>query len=503
MPQDDNPIIKRRILSQNIKWWLVSLGLAAIVFAILRLPSNHSTVFAQSTYEDWTTPIKISEAPGNIRDPIILVDQSDKVHIFWRFTDLSENQNGTGLDLIFYTQWNGLSWSQPFDLLALSDAKAPSATVDQNDILHLIWHGLNNTLYYRQAPADGAASISSWSKPEALAQSLLNAQIIAGRDGQLYVGYPGLDTSGPYYMSSEDGGVTWSFPVNISKTSRPDSMADVVRLAISDNGDIHVVWTEFQSPDHWPPLGVFYSHSNDGGRTWATPIEFAGYGYDEINIALGDNETVHVAWNGSALVSGRYHSWSSDGGKTWSEVITVIPPEQCGGSIGPPPLVVDSQGDLHLITTDGFCVWYTSWQNQRWKSPVCISGEENSAITHTEGPAMTLGMGNQLHVAFWLENRENINIPQSLWYTSLKTSAPKSTPRSTIPSLPSPTPQLNDHPTVSSSSIPELTVTSDLNGKEEGIVSSTPGKPMVLGILPAVIFLFGVLMIWGWSRRRY
>jgi hypothetical protein len=176
---------------------------------------------------------------------------------------------------------------------------------------------------------------------------------------------------------------------------------------------MHVVWTEFYYPESWPPHGVFYSRSIDGGSTWSVPKVMAQGGFDQININVVDDNNIHVVWNGAAGTGGRYHRWSSDGGQTWSDTEEVIP-AGLGGTEGLPQLVSDQSGTVHMLTTHlGGCLWYTYLANQIWMPPSCISGER----TLIEEPSLTVSEGNKLHAVFW-DNRE------SLWYTTGVTNAP-------------------------------------------------------------------------------
>src|SRR6185295_10758085 len=135
----------------------------------------------------------------------------------------------------------------------------------------------------------------------------------------------------------------------------PHAAADFTRIAISPQRTLHVVWTEFEFPQAWPPRGVFHARSTDGGRTWSAPTELAGKGFDQVSIALVDDQTIHVAWNGMAGVWGRYHRWSSDGGATWSAATQLF---SAGGTEGPPPLLVDAARRVHLITTHDSSAWH-------------------------------------------------------------------------------------------------------------------------------------------------
>jgi hypothetical protein len=470
------------------------ITLIIVAVAGILLTSVESTTQAQSNSDEWSTPILLFDGTnqGTIFTPIVVADQSGMVHVFWRFV-VSEGDDQTGPQLIYYTRWDGTSWTEPIDVIASSFISDPSMTVDRTGQMHLVQFGPNSQLYYTQAPVSKAHSAYSWSNPTVVEQTNMRMQIIADTTGKLHLVYPGTETSGPFYQTSDDGGDMWSFPVNISRTSLFNASADYVRLVVSNDGTLHAVWTEFQLPDGWPPVGLFYSHSADGGQTWSEAFELAGEGYNQINVATLDDNIVHVVWNGMAGVHGRYHRWSWDGGRTWSETTKLNTREQ-EGSTGPPPLVVDSGGTMHLLMTDGDmdgddCLLYSAWQSQRWSEPICISGPEAKTSNYIEEPTMTASEGNRLHAVFW-DNR------QRLWYTTKQTLSPH------VPVVPFPIEVETSAPALSPTTSPTLNPTphpkptSAVSWDEtiEGNNTFNPGTPLLVAVMPVALFI-GIIML--------
>jgi hypothetical protein len=267
--------------------------------------------------------------------------------------------------------------------------------------------------------------------------------------------------------------------------------ADNVRIAIGTNDVLHVVWTEHQLPTGWPILGVFYTRSIDGGRAWSDPLEMAGSGFNEINVAAIGEDDVHVAWNGIAGVGGRYDRWSFDGGVTWSDTSTVVSPG-LGGSEGPPQLVSDAAGMVHLLTTYGYeeerCPWYSSWDGVAWMEPVCIAPDEARPSNYVEDPAMTVGNGNRLHAVYW-------DGPQRLWYVTKQTLAP-SMPSLPVPPGPNSSLRVTPVPTeVSSSPTRTPASTVSFEGSIAANMSTGSMWPAILGILAATTLVTGVVLV--------
>ena len=389
-----------------------------------------SLALAQTSPFDWSVPQRITERQELTSEPILVADQSGLLHLFWSPVS-SDSQS------IYYSVWNGSSWTQPVDILSNFQIIGPTAAVDSKGNIYLVFSD-GTSIYYSQSLVGQAISAANWSKPIAIINGLSHAQILTDTNDRLYIFFPGLSSTGPKLITSEDGGDTWSDEISISLTSTPDRAADYVRAAISVDGTIHVVWTEYQLPQGWPPLGLYYAHSNDGGDTWSRPVELAGEFYNQVNITTFGDRIIHTAWNGAAGTGGRYYRWSQDGGDTWSSVTAVIPAGN-GGSEGPPQLAVDNLGTLHMITTYNQRVWYLFVQgpdHKRWSNPIYIPTGDESGIPpidqtidpevqrHIEHPTMTISAGNQLQTVFW-DERPAQQILQ-FWYTTKQTSASSS-----------------------------------------------------------------------------
>ena len=468
----------------------VFIALSMIILAGILLTLGGGTTQAQSNDNDWATPIILFEkTDALILEPVVTADSSGAVHVFWALH--SEDDSDTGVSLIYYTRWDNAEWSTPLDIIAASQINFPNATVDSNGQAHVIWYGGRQLFYSQASVTDKSLSAKQWTDPTLIEQTGPHSYIATDSTGQLHLVYPGVEAAGVYYQTSKDGGNTWSFPQNVSPTSTFNTAADFVRLAVSDDGAIiHVVWTEFLLPGYWPPVGVFHAYSTDGGQTWSGLTEIAGEGYTQINVALVGENTVHVVWNGMAGVHGRYHRWSRDGGNTWSETLR-LNTLGVDGSTGPPPLAVDSAGTLHLVVTEGGCVWYSSWQNPRWSDPVCISGAEARAANYSEEPTMTLSEGNRLHVVFWADRHR-------LWYTTKQVSAPA------VPPKPFPTEEISPLKITSPTALPMHTPTPTSTptaatslGKvvEEESKPANPGLSILVSILPVVLLIGGMIII--------
>jgi hypothetical protein len=452
-----------------------------LLFAKILLVSTISVVYAQADHYDWSEPLLLYQVEGTeeLVTPNITTDDAGNIHVFWRA--YGEAQGGESF--IYYMRSDGEAWTMPVDVVDSLFTLTPRATVDKKGFIHLIWVGPGRTLTYSSAPVTGAESASNWSRPKGLNDANSSADIVLDLSGTIHVAYAGLSDSGIYYRSYTKSDDNWSLPNNISPTMRTDTSADYARLAVSENGTLHAVWTEYQLPDGWPPTGVYYSQSSDGGANWSYPVEMAGDGYVQINVIALNNMDIHVAWNGRAGVHGRFSRWSHDGGLTWSDIIPIT--TTGWGTEGPPQMVKDSEGGLHVLTTFNGCAWYGQWLGWSWSALECISGDAMLS-ERIEEPSMTISTGNKLHIVFWDDKKR-------LWYTSKETSSYP------IP----PIPFVTDEPIIPTETAvfavgpqqePEITHSADLIHANPPGSNTNIGQIVLTSLVP-VIVIIGLIAI--------
>jgi hypothetical protein len=468
-----NWLCKLTGLNKRLLWALI----CCVIFAVAIRYAAVTPVQAQSDNYGWAEPILLFSGKGTIYDPTIVADQEGGLHAFWRWVE--PDTEATGYELLYYSYWDGVTWSFPIDIVAGKTVNGPSAVVDRMGVIHLIWQGDENRLYYSQALVGEAISAHAWRKPVVIGLSSPHSQIALDDTGKLHVVYPGPNISELYYLASSDGGDTWSLPTNIALMTTGRSLANFARMSIGDDGAIHVVWTEFQSPDAWPPVGLFYARSTDGGITWSEAIELAGGGYNQVNVAVVGDKAVHVVWNGQAGVHGRYHRWSADGGRTWSPTLE-LKSSRHDGSTGVPPLAVDSSGNLHTLIIDNGCVVHLAWQDEHWTEPVCVSQWASGTSIFTEEQDMTISGGNWIRAIFW-DGRHR------LWYTARQVDTPDIPPEPFLSTVPiaaptwSPTLEVTDNITLT-----RVTFSNDLALEDKSV---SPTTPLAWGALLATIFI--------------
>lgn len=475
-------------------------GIALLVTLFVALTLSGATALAapdrQTTPQrpgGWSDPELVYETSDEIDQPTVLADPFGGTHIIWRQTARDAAAEAEPLESIYYMTNREGQWTTGADVIAMAVAAGPTGAVDPTGAFHILWLGPSRTLYYSTAPLSAATSATGWSLPQVVDVSNLHTHVVADRDGMIHIVYPGLGSGGVFYTRYDPAQDVWSTPVNVSPTSSLRTSSDYARLAIGADQSLHVVWSEFRMPDGWPPTGVYYAQSIDGGATWTEPQEMAGEGYDQINIAA-DGEQVHTAWNGMVGLGGRFHSWSGDGGRSWSTPVAVVPPGR-GGTEGPPQLAIDNLGVAHLLTTFDGCAWHAAWSvEEGWSDLSCISGPRAMASNYIEQPALALANGHQLHAVFWDDRAR-------LWHTSMDTGAPPVL--ETLPAPPQPTlVAVAELPAAATEPTAEPTATRPAwTGEQPGSAAGGPAQPLLLAAA-AITIVIGIVILVRLAKSR-
>ena len=156
-----------------------------------------------------------------------------------------------------------------------------------------------------------------------------------------------------FFARSQDGGKTFSTPVNLSNSIGGDGKGRINKdiwhngsydLVASADGTLYAVWTEYDGP-------LWFSRSVDGGASFSKPQQLAG-GRDSKpargpSLATGPNRTVYLAWTtGEDTGADIRIAKSTDGGSTFDTPQLVAPSK---GYSDAPQLAVDHGGVLHLV----------------------------------------------------------------------------------------------------------------------------------------------------------
>jgi hypothetical protein len=204
-------------------------------------------------------------------------------------------------------------------------------------------------------------------------------------------------------IQSNDGGSTWSAYKTVLEIQ--DNFLLGPMLAVDQKDRLHLVWSIGQAPDAYPPIGVYYSRSDDGGESWIPPVQLGGRDEGEPAIVVNDDE-VHVLWNGDVDKSGRYYRYSEDAGETWSSTEALSPPRSQGGNGGlqrPPALIRDNVGNIHVLLHEQETLYFRTKTNTGWTAKQALYNPEVMKGVEIFGVRLAITGGNTIHAFYILE----------------------------------------------------------------------------------------------------
>lgn len=301
----------------------------------------------------WQVPEAIADTTGNLQDPVLISDNAGLYHLFWSQSADPENPNNEWR--IYYSQYDGGEWLPPVAVLKSPDKFAAeiSAAVDSNRKIYVTWHGKDaGEIYFAWAESDKAYSVFEWSDPQTLPHppgKAAHPEIYLGLNNNLFVAYaiPINEARGIYLIESADQGATWSEPMMIfdGVAANWDLVGDTY-VAQTDDGSLHVLFSQNNLENDQIATALFYSNSTDGGISWSAPTMVIDQPVVAFHILASDQLTLHRYWQTDVSIdSSLWHEVSLDAGLTWitSAPISVL------GVPGPSDLVLDSLNRLHLM----------------------------------------------------------------------------------------------------------------------------------------------------------
>lgn len=164
------------------------------------------------------------------------------------------------------------------------------------------------------------------------------------------------------FARSEDGGATFSQPVNLSDSVAGDGKGRISKdlwhngsldVAAGADGAVYAAWTEYEG-------ALWLARSADGGKSFSDPIRINPDDSKPArapSLALDRNRTVYLAWTiGEDDAADIRVAKSTDGGASFTEPRIV---ERSKAYSDAPKLAVDAAGNLHLVYAEADRVRYT------------------------------------------------------------------------------------------------------------------------------------------------
>jgi hypothetical protein len=246
--------------------------------------------------------------------------------------------------------------------------------------------------------------------------------IAADSKGKLCLVYEGRgQDSAPhiFYAESNDRGKTWTSPVDIAKTVR---MSSKPRISLEDGGAVDVVWIDAPSDEKGPD--VFFARSQDDGKSWSQAVDVSntpGVSSEPV-VAAAPDHSIHIAWMDTS--SGETHpdifySLSNDGGKTWTKAEDISNTPNVSSA---PAISIGTDGIVHLAwqdTAKGMTrpdILYERKVNGAWEKAVDVTSDCCATPGRpyvTAYPAIACDSKGKVYLA-WVDNRKKEHA-QDIW----------------------------------------------------------------------------------------
>jgi hypothetical protein len=448
--------------------------------------------------ESWSRPALVSGFVSGSGFPSITVDGNDNAYVVWSAIQGPQNS------LLYYSRWDGQAWTRPIDI----------RFGGERSVLALDGFGQLNLLYlaagkptYAWAYTDRAASSKGWVDVSALSAAGGSSSIQMAIDDQGTIHVVRTQSPGVLYQQSRDRGQSWSDPAALS-IQPADSRR--VQLKIGTHGILHVAWDGLGAKGG--NQSIRYTYSIDHGRTWAPAQQFFSPKGLPAQAAVGIAGDDHVVLLWQTLDHNEtYYQVSNDDGVTWGQP-AVIPNLTAGKpstGFDQYTLATDSAGILHLAAvgrganSDLPWLYHLQWDGQKWSKPeVVYDGPD-----FPEYPSLAVSNGNRLHLTWFTRGADSISSPPDgtyqVWYSTMVTSAPETSPPPTYTPAPLPSPT---HALPTATVMPIATRTPFPVSSGASSPETSPWQQqlsVIAGIIPALVLIGIVVAIRLRPRRRY
>jgi hypothetical protein len=243
---------------------------------------NSSNVVAETTTDGVTlsAPITIASTVPGVAGEQAVVGPNGDVYVLW------ETGNGTNCSISFSSSGDATTYTAAKTISGGSGTcnSQPSASVDLTGNLDVTWVADTTNLFFTQS-VDGGANFST---PINIATPAgpTDAKVIAGADGGIYVLWTA--SGGTSFASSQNSGASFTTnatPLGVSFNGDPPT------FSVDACGNV----TVFGGSGH---VDSTYQRSNDGGITFEVPVDISGPPHQDFEqqIAMDKSGNVNFAW---------------------------------------------------------------------------------------------------------------------------------------------------------------------------------------------------------------
>ena len=217
-----------------------------------------------------------------------------------------------------------------------------------------------------------------------------------------------------FFAKSEDGGRSFSEPVNLSNTQDGAGKGRISQrywdngsldLAVDADGTIYTSWTEYEGR-------LRFRKSEDGGASFTEAEVIANegnYGPARAPSLTASEGTVHLVWSVGELEDADIHYVRSDDkGNTFDQPRKV---KETGGHSDAPQIASDNNGRLHLVFGESssgpleqYDIHYTRLEqdSEEFESPRNISEQQQDEFQSRNYPTIDVDAAGNVYVLWEL-----------------------------------------------------------------------------------------------------
>jgi hypothetical protein len=240
-------------------------------------------------------------------------------------------------------------------------------------------------------------------------------RVAIGADGIIHVLWQEIIFSGGshggdiLFARSQDGGATFSTPLNLSSSVAGDGKGRIDKdrwhngsldLAVGADGTVYAAWTEYEG-------ALWLRRSLDGGKSFSEKIRLRDAKPARAPALAVHGKAVYLAWTvGDDPSADIRVARSDDGGTSFAAPVIV---DRSKGYSDAPKLAVDARGTLHVVYADGKRIVYSrsADQGRSFERPRNISDRDAGF------PALDIDAKGNLYV-LWERFAEHPHLARGL-----------------------------------------------------------------------------------------
>src|SRR6267142_2082377 len=308
---------------------------------------------APASSQQFSTPKNVSNNSDFSFTPQLAVDLGGNIYVVW------EDDTNTNSNILFSRSTDGGTFSAPKGVSnSAGFSFNPRIAVDSGGTINVVWqdspdfYRTSNVFFSRSSDGgitfstpmnlSGTSNSAFYSTPQIAVHNAGNISVVWESDtGNLAI----------WFSGSSDGGATFSSPMNLSNPfGNSLANSNSPRLAPDLLGNINVVWAN-DSPGNFE---IFISRSTDGGVNFSGPKNISKSSTFSSNpfIAVDAGGNINVVWadiNPADLNTDIFFAQSSDGGATFSTAQNV---SRSSGFSSNPWLTVDAGANINVSWED-------------------------------------------------------------------------------------------------------------------------------------------------------